>query len=106
MIDFTVPENDQTVYEITTSSGNHYFVRCPGQTFYVDDETPIIPVFAFLLLDENKEQAVMLKNLECITKITPRPDLPIGQSRPISMTSLFCREYNAGAQGFVITDLQ
>lgn len=80
MVKFEVPENDQSVYEITTESGNHYFIRCPGVASSDDADS----VYAFLCIDGN-EQLVMLFNLDRIASFTRRPDLPIGALRPRSM---------------------
>ena len=93
MFKFEVPENDQSVYEITTESGNHYFIRCPGITS--DDADSI---YAFHCFD-GKEQLVMLFNLDRIASFTRRPDLPIGALRPRYMYDLNSSRFGEGLLG-------
>lgn len=47
MFKFEVPENDQSVYEITTESGNRYLIRCPGTASSDDADS----VYAFHCFD-------------------------------------------------------
>ena len=62
MFKFEVPENDQSVYEITTESGNHYLIRCPGERSYETDGTIRDALFAFRVINGN-EHLVQLRNL-------------------------------------------
>lgn len=68
MFKFEVPENDQSVYEITTESGNRYLIRCPGERSYETDDTLRDALFAFRVINGN-EQLVQLRNLDLIVSV-------------------------------------
>lgn len=104
MFKFEVPENDQSVYEITTESGNHYLIRCPGERSFESDDKVRDGMLAFLVVNGN-ERAVMLRHLSCIANVTRRPDLPVGKTRPLHMGSLMWRRPGEGVVGFLSFDL-
>jgi hypothetical protein len=94
MFKFEVPENDQSVYEITTESGNRYLIRCPGTASSDDADS----VYAFHCFD-GKEQLVMLFNLDRIASFTRRPDLPTGALCPRCMYDLNSSQFGEGLLG-------
>lgn len=102
MIKFAVPENDQSVYEITTLSGKKYFVRCPGMCS-PEDETKD-GIFAFLV-ENNGERPVILRHLQNIVSFTRRPDLPIGEPKPKSMYDLLWHRLGEGCYSFLHYEL-
>ena len=103
MIKFSIPENDQSVYEITTKSGKKYFVRCPGMVSPNDPDKD--GIFAFLV-GEGGERTVMLRHLERIESFTRRPDLPVGTDQPKSMYDLLWKKPGKGAYSFLHFDLE
>lgn len=105
MFKFEVPENDQSVYEITTESGNHYLIRCPGERSYETDGTIRDALFAFRVINGN-EHLVQLRNLDLIVSAIRRPNLPIGKLRPRRMGDLFWTRPGEGAYGFQYFELK
>ena len=105
MVKFEVPENDQSVYEITTKSGRQYLIRCPGEHSHEDEETPRSGVLAYLIANDS-EQTVMLTKLDLITSFTRRPDLPFDKShQPRRMGDLMWRRPGEGVPGFLLYEL-
>lgn len=94
MFKFEVPENDQSVYEITTESGNRYFIRCPGERSSKDGS-----LFAFLVEDGN-ERPVKLSRLDLVTSFTRRPDLPVGDLQSIRIGDLLWPQSAGGRLAF------
>ena len=105
MFKFEVPENDQSVYEITTESGNRYLIRCPRERSYETDDTLRDALFAFRVINGN-EQLVQLRNLDLIVSAIRRSDLPIGKLRPRRMGDLFLVHPGEGAYGFRYFELK
>ena len=103
MIKFVVPQNDQSVYEITTESGRKYFVRCPGMRMPEDENKDGLMAF---LVEDGKDRPVMLWNLKKIVSFTRRPDLPVGEERPESMYDLLFVRPGQGAYSFLHYDLE
>lgn len=105
MFKFEVPENDQSVYEITTESGNHYLIRCPGERSYETDDKLREALFAFRVADGN-EYPVHIHNLNLIVSAIRRPDLPIGKIRPRCIGDLFWVRPGEGAYSFQYFELK
>lgn len=105
MFKFEVPENDQSVYEITTESGNRYLIRCPGERSYETGDTLREALFAFHVVDGN-ECLVHIHNLNLIVSAIRRPDLPVGMVRPRRMGDLFWVHPGEGAYGFRYFELK
>lgn len=103
MIQFAVPQNDQSVYEITTESGRKYFVRCPGMCTPEDENKDGLMAF---LVEGGSERTVMLGNLKKIVSFTRRPDLPVGKDQPESMYDLMFVRPGQGAYSFLHYDLE
>lgn len=86
MLEFEVAPGDQSVYEITTTSGKKYLVRCPGTESW---ETKGDKLLVFLI-GSVSERVVMLRELDKIVSITKREDLVSNDPRrPERMSHLF-----------------
>jgi hypothetical protein len=86
MLEFEVAPGDQSVYEITTTSGKKYLVRCPGTESW---ETKGDKLLVFLI-GKVSEQPAMLRELDKIVSITKREDLVSNDPRrPERMSHLF-----------------
>lgn len=86
MLEFEVAPGDQSVYEITTTSGKKYLVRCPGAQSWTT-KFDGLPVF---LIGKTSEKPVMLRELDKIVSFVKRDDLSSNDPRrPEHMTILF-----------------
>lgn len=86
MLEFEVAPGDQSVYEITTTSGKKYLVRCPGTESW---ETKGDKLLVFLI-GKVSEQPTMLRELDKIVSFTKREDLVSNDPRrPERMSHLF-----------------
>lgn len=97
MLKIAVPQNDQSIYELTTESGKKYFVRCPGM--HLDDERE--GLFCFLVEDD-LETPVMFLNVQSITSFVRRPDmkLPQNANTPRWVLDLMSHAPGEGVLGF------
>ena len=103
MLKFSIPQNDQSVYEITTESGHKYLVRCPGMCAPEDENDDGLLAF---LIDDGRERTVMLRNLKKIVSFTRRPDIPVGKGQPTSMYDLLLVQPGQGTYSFLHSDLE
>lgn len=86
MLEFEVAPGDQSVYEITTTSGKKYLVRCPGTQSWTTKHDGLL-VF---LIGTVSEQPAMLRELDKIVSFTKREDLVSNDPRrPERMGELF-----------------
>ena len=103
MLEIVIPRNDQSIYEIKTTSGKSYLVRCPGQSFPENDQGGML---AFLV-EEAGERTVMLRDMSKISSFVRRTDLQVSEDaeRPESMYDLLSRRPGQGARGFIMFHL-
>ena len=104
MLKIAVPQNDQSIYELTTESGKKYFVRCPGQAFDEGDNDGMV---AFLV-EGGGERPVMLREMHKIVSFIRRPDLPIPENANClsSMLDIFTRRPGHGAYNILSFHLE
>lgn len=103
MLKIEVPENDQSVYELKTESGETHLIRCPGT--HLDDEKD--GLFCFVL-EGDSEECVMFSNTKAIISFEERAKIPVpeGALRPRHVLDLMVRSPGEGAYGFQVRVLE
>lgn len=97
MLQISVPNDDQSVYELTTKSGKTFLVRCPG-TFVESEKDGL---FCFVVKND-VETPTMFTGTEQIASFVKRPDvkIPTNAMHPSQMSDLMIRHLGEGAHGF------
>ncbi|WP_165656931.1 hypothetical protein [Sutterella wadsworthensis] len=97
MLKIEVPENDQSVYELKTESGETHLIRCPGT--HLDDEKE--GLFCFVL-EGSGEERVMFSNTKVIASFHKRPEIKIPEHalKPRQVLDLMLSAPGEGAYGF------
>lgn len=97
MLQISVPENDQSVYELTTKSSKTFLVRCPGSN--VESETDAL--FCFVV-EGDAETLTMFSDTDEIATFVKRPDVnvPAKALHPSRVLDLMSHHPDEGAHGF------